>query len=62
MPKLLTPSMIARELDVTERWVTELLNRGELKGERIGRNWFIEPEDFERYKRTREQSSKSNPK
>ena len=59
MPELLTPLEVSEELGVTRRWVTELLNRGELKGMKLGpKHWAIAREDLEVFKA---EQTKKNP-
>ena len=49
----LSISEAARALEVSEQVVRAALNRGDLDGFRIGRNWRVFPESVERFLETR---------
>ncbi len=55
MPNIITPSMAAKQLDVTSRWITELLREGKLKGQKIDGKWYLDPDDFKDFKLERDQ-------
>ncbi len=44
--KLLTPTDIAKRLQVNERTVTQWLRKGLLRGYKIGREWRISGDDL----------------
>ncbi|NIA07356.1 MAG: helix-turn-helix domain-containing protein [Actinobacteria bacterium] len=46
MAKLLTVQEVAKELDVTDGRVRQLLLAGRLKGRKAGRDWRIHPKDL----------------
>ncbi len=50
MSELLNPLEAARVLGVTQQWVTELLRKGVLKGQRVGKLWVVEKDEVLRYK------------
>ena len=45
----LTPTEIAKELKVHERTVRRLLNKGKLKGSKIGGSWRISRDNLNEY-------------
>lgn len=47
--------MAAKQLDVTSRWITELLREGKLKGQKIDGKWYLDPDDFKDFKLERDQ-------
>lgn len=53
MSELVTTTEAANELNVTRRWVVELIRRGHLNAERHGRDYIIRRDDLEQYKRER---------
>ena len=51
MTKLLTPDDAAIELDYSPQWVTTLLRRGLIRGQKLNkRQWVITREDLDKYK------------
>ena len=50
MPELLTPDDVAEELNCTPQWVTALLRRGDIRGQKLNeRQWVITREDLDTY-------------
>lgn len=49
----MTTTEAAAALDVTRAWLWRLIKAGAIKAERRGRDWWIEPEEVERYRRER---------
>jgi len=49
----MTTTEAAAELNVTRAWMWQLIKRGTISAERRGRDWWIEPEEVERYQRER---------
>lgn len=45
----MTVPQIARRLGISEGAVRMALTRKTLKGDKYGRDWFVEPEEVERY-------------
>jgi len=57
MAKLLSTQQAAEALGVKDTsTVRQAIHRGSLKGEKIGRDWFITPEEIERYKKNKEEN------
>lgn len=54
---MLKISEVAKQLNVSERTVRRLAEKGELPAVKIGCHWRIKPEDLEKYKQ-----EKSNKK
>jgi excisionase family DNA binding protein len=50
MPELIDAKKAADILDVTSRWVTELLRTGRIKGQKVGNQWVVSRTEVERYK------------
>lgn len=50
----LTPSQIAKQLQITERTVYRWLDAGEIRGVKLGRVWRIKEVDFEQFLKQRE--------
>lgn len=44
----LTTAQAAKRLEITERGVRNLIDTGTLPARKIGKQWFIDPEDLER--------------
>jgi len=51
--RFLSTQEIADILNVSPRYVTLLIKRGELKGYKVGREWRIEEEELEEFLRRR---------
>ena len=49
----MTTTEAAASLNVTRAWLWRLIKRGTIKAEMRGRDWWIEPEEVERYRRER---------
>jgi excisionase family DNA binding protein len=49
--RVLTPRQVAEQLVVSERTVIRLIERGELRGIRVGRQWRVPKEALEDYLR-----------
>lgn len=49
----MTTTEAAALLNVTRAWLWRLIKRGTIKAEMRGRDWWIEPEVVERYRRER---------
>ena len=47
--KMLTPDDIANYLAVTPQTVTNLIREGDLPGIKIGKQWRVDPDQFQRY-------------
>ena len=47
--KMLTPDDIANYLAVTPQTVTNLIRKGDLPGIKIGKQWRVDPDQFQRY-------------
>ncbi len=47
--KLLTPTDVAKRLQVTERTVTMWLRKGHLRGFKIGKEWRISSDDLQAF-------------
>ena len=47
----MTTTEAAARLHVTRAWIWRLIKRGVLAAEMRGRDWWIEPEEIERYRR-----------
>ena len=52
--KYLTSAQAAAILGFSHDNVRKLLQKGALKGEKIGRNWIITPEELKKVKRQRQ--------
>lgn len=50
--KYLTVKQAAKQLDVTEEWVRDLINMKELKAVKIGK-WRIKPADLDKFIKSR---------
>ncbi len=48
----LTVEETAKQLDITEEWVRDLIHRKEIKAVKIGQ-WKIKPEDLEKFVESR---------
>lgn len=48
---LLTVEEIARRLNITPHLVNRLIRDGHLTGYKVGREWRVDPQDFEDYLR-----------
>jgi excisionase family DNA binding protein len=51
MKRLLTTAEAARELNVTQRRIQQLIKAGELRAQRFGRDWLIDARDLAKVKR-----------
>jgi excisionase family DNA binding protein len=51
--KLLTTAESAGLLGVTPRQAQRLIAKGLLKGVKMGRDWFVEPREIERFQKRR---------
>lgn len=49
----MTTTEAAAALDVTRAWLWQLIKRGVIAAEKRGRDWWIEQEEVERYRRER---------
>jgi len=49
----MTTTEAAAALNVTRAWVWQIIKRGDLAAEKRGRDWWIEPDEVERYRRER---------
>ncbi len=58
-PSVLTPRQVAERLVVHERTVIRLIERGELRALKVGRQWRIPKEAFEAYLRGEHQVKES---
>ena len=47
--KMLTPDDIANYLAVTPQTVTNLIREGDLPGIKVGKQWRVDPDQFQRY-------------
>ncbi len=47
--KLLTPTDVAKRLQVNERTVTMWLRKGHLRGFKIGKEWRVSPDDLQAF-------------
>jgi excisionase family DNA binding protein len=47
--KLLTPTDIAKHLQMNERTVTMWLRKGHLRGFKIGKEWRVSPDDLQAF-------------
>lgn len=56
MDNILSPADVAKELNCSTQWITELLRTEKLNGAKFGRQWVIAREDLEAYKAEREKS------
>lgn len=52
--ELLTTRQVAELLNLTERRVRQLIDGGQLKAVRIGRDWLVSRVEAERYQKVRE--------
>jgi len=52
LKKYFTVKQVSMKLDVTEKWVRDLINAKEIKATKIGK-WRINPEDLEAFIKTR---------
>jgi excisionase family DNA binding protein len=50
MPELLTANQAGAELRLTGRRVRQLLDKGLIKGQKVGRDWAISRQALEEYK------------
>lgn len=50
--KYFTVREVSKKLEVTEKWVRDLINAKQIKATKIGQ-WRIYPEDLERFIRSR---------
>ena len=46
-----TPDEVAEELDISRRWVYDLVTTGRLKARQVGRQWRITPADLRSFRR-----------
>ncbi len=53
---MLSPTDVAKELNCTTQWVTELLRQKRLKGTKWGRQWIITPDDLKEFKAKQEEA------
>jgi len=51
--KFFTTHEIAEMLNISPRYVTLLIKRGELRGYKVGKEWRIEEEELEEFLRKR---------
>jgi DNA (cytosine-5)-methyltransferase 1 len=49
MVNRLTVNEVARRLNKTPRWIRELCQTGQLKADKLGRDWLIDPKSVEQY-------------
>ena len=49
----MTTAQAAAALNVSRAWVWRLIKRGDITAEMRGRDWWIEPDEIERYRRER---------
>jgi excisionase family DNA binding protein len=54
----MTTTEAAAILGVTRAWLWRLIKAGKIAAEMRGRDWWIEPEEVERYKRERRQAGR----
>ncbi len=57
-PTMLTVSEIARRLNTTTYTVNRLIREGLLPGYKVGREWRVEPADFEEFLRSHKRPKK----
>lgn len=51
--ELIDTAEAAQILDVTPRWVRDLIERGDLPAQRVGNQWVLTRQDVEDYKQKR---------
>ena len=58
-----TPDEVAQELDISRRWVYDLVTTGRLKAHQVGRQWRITPANLRNFRKkwTRRQRSAPRP-
>lgn len=54
MPELINPDNAAKELNLSPQWIRKLLQKGEIEGQKLGRNWVITKDAIEAYKQKKE--------
>ena len=47
-----TPDEVAEQLDISRRWVYEMLTTGRLKATQVGRQWRITPANLRSFRKT----------
>ncbi len=52
MSDLISPKDVGKMLGVTNRWATELIRRGDIKGQKVGDRWVTTRKDVEKYMKT----------
>ncbi len=60
--KLLTPGDIANRLQVNERTVTQWLQKGHLRGFKIGKEWRVSVKDLEALSQASANKPSSEPR
>ncbi len=48
--EILNPLQASKILGYTQQWVTELLRKGKLRGQRVGKLWIVTRDDVLAYK------------
>ena len=61
MANKLTTTEAANFLGVSRSWLRRLLRDGKLKGERMGRDWMIDPVDLELLKQKKTGRPRGGP-
>ena len=48
-PKFMTVKDVAAELQMSEKFVREMLRRAQLRGSKLGSDWRVRPEDLDAF-------------
>lgn len=59
MPELINPDKASELLDLSPQWIRKLLQKGDIEGQKLGRNWVITREVIEAYKEKKKEAETS---